>query len=153
MEQSATNPQPFSSPLSLKYKGAFSTRVSSKRDNVYGHYLDKLYKVQFIGLSTHEASISHDILQAAMVRHMSIDSEAEMFRAKVDRYSESVILEALGGLPRGREASKYNLLVQANRINFNQASSLLTVLMYYRNLIEEGAVDVGLEAVKSKTAT
>jgi hypothetical protein len=92
-----TNPQPFGSPLNLTYKGVFSTRLSMNKNSQYGHYLDKLYQVQFLGIGTHAATEFHDLMNAVILRKTSIDGRVEMYKATPDKYSESVILETLGG--------------------------------------------------------
>jgi hypothetical protein len=109
--QYVTNPQPSGSPLNLLYKGVFSTRLSVKNKSQYGHYLDKLYQVQFLGIGTHKGEVFHDIIDAVVLKHKSIGGQVELFRATRDKYNESIVLEALGGAPRELQTELYKELL------------------------------------------
>lgn len=90
---------PQHSGIPLLYKGVFSTRLNTKRKGTYGHYLNKLYHINFLGIGTYRATIEHDILHAVIVRHSSLTERVDDYLATPDKYSESLILESLGGNP------------------------------------------------------
>lgn len=130
MDNYETIPQHSSIPLNLLYKGVFSTRINSKRKSTYGHYLDKLYRIQFLGIGTYGATIEHDLIRAVMVKHTSLQERVDDYLAAPDKYSESLILEALGGtassgLVGGQDL---NLILLADRKESTSPASVVGLL-------------------------
>lgn len=98
MADTNITPQPSQpSPLSISFKGAFSTRKQTKNVSLYNYVHDKLNHIKFLGIGTHSGRIVPDLLRAVLVK---IDGavDEQVYRMERDGKQEGMVGEALSGV-------------------------------------------------------